>query len=106
MRRKRSPHFPVVAPRQNSAVGGRHSMHSGSNDGIRRSSNLLDSVALRNSLFSSLNPILEKVLSLDRLRDLYRDVRGPDGTNIFNRILQKMQVSCDDGYLQRPAGAE
>jgi putative hemolysin len=59
-----------------------------------READLWDSIALRNSLFSSLNPILEKVLSLDRLRELYRDVRGPDGTNIFNRILQKMQVTC------------
>src|SRR5262249_51218689 len=76
-----------------SAVGGRHSMHSGSNDGIRRSSNLLDSVALRNSLFFSVNPVLEKLLSLDKLRDLYFSVRESDGTNIFNRILKKMNVA-------------
>ena len=57
-------------------------------------SDLWASIALRNSLFSSLNPLLEKVLSLDRLRELYRDVRGPDGTNIFNRILRKMHVTC------------
>jgi len=55
---------------------------------------LWDSIALRNSLFSSLNPILEKFLYLDRMRELYRNVRGPDGTNIFNRILQKMHVTC------------
>src|SRR5215469_17827097 len=59
-----------------------------------RDADLWDSIALRNSLFSSLNPILEKVLSLDRLRELYRDVRGPDGSNIFNRILQKMHITC------------
>ena len=59
-----------------------------------READLWDSIALRNSLFSALNPILEKFLSLDRMRELYREVRGPDGSNIFNRILQKMHVTC------------
>ena len=53
-----------------------------------------ESVALRESLFTPLNPVLEKLFSLDKLRELYRSVREPDGTNIFNRILKKMRVAC------------
>jgi len=60
----------------------------------RRDAEFWGSLALGNSLFSSLNPILEKVLSLDRMRELYHDVRQPDSANIFNRILQKMSVTC------------
>src|ERR1700736_3424483 len=56
--------------------------------------NLLNSIALRNSLFSAVNPVLEKLLSLDKLRELYHSVRQPDDSNIFNRILKKMNVVC------------
>lgn len=73
------------------AEGGRLSSSTRS---TTQEADLWNSVALRNSLFSSVNPILEKFLSLGRLRELYRDVRWSDGTNIFNRILQKMHVTC------------
>ena len=54
----------------------------------------LDSVAFSKSLVAPVNPFLEKLFSLDKLRDLYRAVQAPDGTNIFNRILKKMNVVC------------
>src|SRR5215469_1875757 len=94
MRRKPSPHFPAVAPRQNSAVGGRGSMGIGNNEGVRRSEGVADSVVLRSTLFPSVNPVLAKLLSLDKVRDIYEATREPDGTNIFNRILKKMNVAC------------
>src|SRR5579872_7209270 len=53
-----------------------------------------ESVALRESLFNPLNPVLEKLFSLDKLRELYQFVRVADDTNIFNRILMKMNVAC------------
>jgi putative hemolysin len=53
-----------------------------------------ESVALRESLFNPGNPVLEKLFSLDKLRELYQSVRTPDATNIFNRILKKMDVAC------------
>jgi len=53
-----------------------------------------ESIALRESLFTPLHPVLEKLFSLDKLRDLYHSVRTPDSTNIFNRILKKINVAC------------
>src|SRR5207248_9641427 len=46
------------------------------------------------SLFASFNPILVKLLSLDKVRELYESTRESDGTNIFNRLLKKMNVTC------------
>src|SRR5690348_1663266 len=94
MRRRNSPHFPAVGFRQNSAVGGRRSMHINGSESTRRSEGVGDSAALRSTLFSSVNPVLAKLLSLDKLRDIYEATREPDGTNIFNRILKKMNVAC------------
>ncbi|HVH86878.1 MAG TPA: GNAT family N-acyltransferase [Terriglobales bacterium] len=71
--------------RQNPAEGGRRSFDRPS---------LGEAVALRNSLFNPLNPVLEKLLLLDKLRELYASVRQPDDSNIFNRILKQMNVAC------------
>src|SRR5690242_8099081 len=103
MRRKHSPHSPAVGFRQNSAVGGRRSMHIGSSEGARLSDGTADSAVARKTLFSSFNPVLVKLLSLDKVRDLYELSREPDGTNIFNRILKNMNVVCtvSDADLDR-----
>lgn len=63
----------------------------------------IDSLALSNSLFTTTNPVLEKLFSLDKLRELYASVRQPDDSNIFNRILKKMNVVCSvsESDLQR-----
>ena len=52
------------------------------------------SVQLSSSLRAPTNPILEKLFSLDKLRDLYRSVSAPDDSNIFHRILKRMNVQC------------
>jgi putative hemolysin len=65
-----------------------------------------ESVALRESLFNPLNPVLEKLFSLDKLRELYQAVRVADGDNIFNRILKKMNVACsvsESDFARAPA---
>jgi len=53
--------------------------------------NGVHSAVLRETVF---NPILEKLLSLDKLREVYIASCEPDGTNIFNRILKHMNVAC------------
>src|SRR5438045_4360406 len=53
--------------------------------------NGVQSALLRETVF---NPILEKLLSLDKLREVYTASCKPDGTNIFNRILKHMNVAC------------
>ena len=53
-----------------------------------------NSVALGTSLHSSVNPVLERLFSLDKLRELYDAVRVPDGASIFGRILTQMDVSA------------
>ena len=53
--------------------------------------NGVQSALLRETVF---NPILEKLLSLDKLREVYTASCEPDGTNIFNRILKHMNVAC------------
>ena len=50
--------------------------------------------AARKTLFPSFNPILARLLSLDKVRELYELSCDPDGTNIFNRILKNMNVVC------------
>ncbi|PYY15677.1 MAG: hypothetical protein DMG61_06450 [Acidobacteria bacterium] len=59
------------------------------------------------TLFASFNPILAKLLSLDKVRELYESTREPDGTNIFNRLLKKMNVAClvSDSDLARVPAA-
>ena len=94
MRRRSTPHFPAVGSRQNSAVGGRRSMHIGGSEVALRSDGAADSTVARKTLFPSFNPILAKLLSLDKVRDIYEATREPDGTNIFHRILRKMNVAC------------
>src|SRR5215470_13363372 len=103
MRRRNSPHFPAVAPRQNSAVGGRQLMNIGSSESTRLSDGAANSVGARKTLFPSFNPVLAKLLSLDKMRDLYELSREPDGTNIFNRVLKNMNVvgAVSDADLAR-----
>src|SRR5215813_1634781 len=102
MRRNKGPHFPAVGLRQNSAVGGRRSMHIGT-EGTRLPDGAADSTPVRKTLFPSFNPVLAKLLSLDKMRDLYELSREPDGTNIFNRVLKNMNVVCSvsDSDLSR-----
>src|SRR5438067_1867842 len=94
MCRRSTPHFPAVGSRQNSAVGGRRSMHIGGSEVALRSDGAADSTVARKTLFPSFNPILAKLLSLDKVRDIYEATCEPDGTNIFHRILRKMNVAC------------
>src|SRR5947207_11218389 len=53
-----------------------------------------DSLAIRKTLVASMNPILAKLLSLDKVRDVYEAARDGAGTNIFHRILENMNVAC------------
>lgn len=82
--------FPSIR-RERSSAGERH---AASKHRQNRAQDFWQSVALRESLFTPLNPVLEKLFSLDKLRELYQSVREPDATNIFNRILKKMSVGC------------
>src|SRR2546430_13916311 len=62
--------------------------------------------AARKTLFPSFNPILARLLSLDKVRELYELSCEPDGTNIFNRILQNMNVVgsvSDSDFARVPA---
>ena len=52
------------------------------------------SVQLGSSLRGPANPILERLFSLDKLRELYHAVSAPDDHNIFHRILKRMNVEC------------
>ena len=76
MRRKNSFQPPATSFRQNPHEGARGSFVS------------------ERTLFPSFNPILAKLLSLDKVREVYEATREPDGTNIFNRLLKKMNVTC------------
>ena len=102
MRRRNSPHSPAVGHRQNSAVGGRRFMNIGSSASTLHSDGVAETMA-RKTLFPSLNPVLAKLLSLDKVRDVYELSRELDGTNIFNRILKHMNVVCavSDADLSR-----
>src|SRR5690348_6563540 len=85
MRRENPPQLPGSSLRATSA---RHSQHRGHH--VERAA---DSAA-RKTLFPSFNPILAKLLSLDKVRDVYELSRDADGTNIFDRILKHMNVVC------------
>ncbi|HWC20648.1 MAG TPA: GNAT family N-acyltransferase [Terriglobales bacterium] len=52
------------------------------------------SLQLGTSLKSPVNPVLERIFSLDKLRELYQSVFVADGENIFHRVLKKMNVEC------------
>jgi len=77
-------------------------MHIGT-EGTRLPDGAADSTPVRKTLFPSFNPVLAKLLSLDKMRDLYELSREPDGTNIFNRVLKNMNVVCSvsDSDLSR-----
>ena len=68
-------------------------MNTGSSESTRLSDGVAETMA-RKTLFPSFNPVLAKLLSLDKVRDIYESTRESDGTNIFNRILKHMNVVC------------
>src|SRR5579859_6010655 len=85
---------PATAGGSVTATSGGSRRRAGRHHRQNRAQDFWKSVALRESLFTPLNPVLEKLFSLDKLRELYQSVREPDATNIFNRILKKMSVGC------------